>query len=89
MMFNLHSIRKSKSQDKCKAFDNIHHSNNAYGFGDFIIIFYKSLIAAQQNKGLNINLQAPATKVTAEYYLEKLYLQYNTPLFNCEKCLWT
>ena len=84
----IHRIRKKISQAKaeCRANDNIRQ--HAHNFGDFV--FYKSMsfrssflgnLVAEKNKELN----QKARKITAEYYLEVLLLQYNTLLFNCEK----
>ena len=42
---------------------------------------YLESIAEDKNKELNVK----ARKQAAEYYLEVLFLQYNTLLFNCEK----
>ena len=60
----------------------------SHNFGDFV--FYRSMnfrstyletLAEGKNKELNTK----ARKMAAEYYLEVLFLQYNTLLFNCEK----
>ena len=60
----------------------------SHNFGDFvfhrsmnIISTYLESISEQRNKELNTQ----ARKQAAEYYLEVLFLQYNTPLFNCDK----
>ena len=45
----------------------------------------KSIISDTINEGKNRELNSKARKEAAEYYLEVLFLQYNTLLFNCEK----
>ena len=84
----MYKLRKKieKAKAECIAFNNIRmYSHN---FGDFV--FYRSMnfrstyletLAEGKNKELNTK----ARKMAAEYYLEVLFLQYNTLLFNCEK----
>ena len=86
--FMMYKLRKRivKAKAECTAYDNIRlYSHN---FGDFVV--YKSMnfrssylesLTENKNKELNINARKQAT----EYYLEVLFLQYNTLLFNCEK----
>ena len=87
-IFMMYKLRKKieKAKAECIAFNNIRmYSHN---FGDFV--FYRSMnfrstyletLAEGKNKELNTK----ARKMAAEYYLEVLFLQYNTLLFNCEK----
>ena len=42
---------------------------------------YLETLAGEKNRELNNKVR----KLAAEYYLEVLFLQYNTLLFNCEK----
>ena len=84
----MYKLRKkiAKVKAECSAYDNIRI--NSHNFGDFV--FYRSMnfrstyletLAEGKNKELNTK----ARKLSAEYYLEVLFLQYNMLLFNCEK----
>ena len=60
----------------------------SHNLGDFVFLksmnfrsSYLENIADEKNKELN----SKARKQAAEYYLEVLYLQYNTLLINCER----
>ena len=82
MMYKLRK-RIAKAKSECTAFDNIRlYSHNC---GDFVFYNFRSSylekIAEDKNRELNVK----ARKQAAEYYLEVLFLQYNTLLFNCEK----
>ena len=84
----MYKLRKriTKAKAECTAYDNIRlYSHN---FGDFI--FYKSMnfrssylesLTEDKNRELNFK----ARKQAAQYYLEVLFVQYHTLLFNCEK----
>jgi len=87
-LYMMHSLRKKiqKAQAEATAFDNIRQYS--HNFGDFV--FYKAMnfrshyletIAEDKNKELNLKVRRQA----AEYFIEVLFLQYNTLLYNCEK----
>ena len=88
----MYKLRKriAKAKAECTAYDNIIlYSHN---FGDFV--FYKSMnfrssflesLAEEKNKEVNIK----ARKQAVDYYLEVLFRQYNTLLFNCEKSIFS
>ena len=87
-IFMMYKLRKriEKAKAECVAFNNIRM--NSHNFGDFV--FYRSMnfrstylenLAEGRNKVLNTK----AMKMAAEYYLEVLFMQYNTLLFNCER----
>ena len=85
MMWKLRK-KIAKAKAECTSFDNIRmYSHN---FGDFV--FYRSMnfrstYLETLAEGKNRELNTKARKLAAEYYLEVLFLQYNTLLFNCEK----
>ena len=61
------------------------YSNN---FGDFVFyrsINFRSTYLENLAEGRNKELNTKARKMAAEYYLEVLFMQYNTLLFNCER----
>ena len=73
-------------QAEIKAYNNV--KQYTHNFGDFI--FYKSKnfrssYLENLTKIRNDTLNAESRATAAEYYLEVLFLQYNTLLFNCEK----
>ena len=82
----MYKLRKKIAKAKAECTHNIRiYSHN---FGDFV--FYRSMNFRSSYlealaEGKNRELNSKARKVAAEYYLEVLFLQYNTLLFNCEK----
>jgi methyltransferase-like protein len=87
-LYMMHTLRKKiqKAQAEAMAFDNI--KQYSHNFGDFV--FYKSMnfrshyletIAEDKNKEMTLKVR----KQAAEYFIECLFLQYNTRLYNCEK----
>ena len=87
-LFMMYKLRKriEKTKAECTSFNNIRmYSHN---FGDFV--FYRSMnfrstYLENLADGKNRELNTKARKLAAEYYLEVLFLQYNTLLFNCKK----
>ena len=89
-IFMMYKLRKkiAKAKAECTSFNNIRmYSHN---FGDFV--FYRSMNFRSSYlealaEGKNRELNSKARKEAAEYYLEVLFLQYNTLLFNCDKSI--
>ena len=87
-IFMMYKLREkiAKTKAVCTSFNNI--SMYSHNFGDFV--FYRSMnfrstYLETLAEGKNRELNTKARKLAAEYYLEVLFLQYNTLLFNCEK----
>ena len=86
-IYMMHILRRKiqKAQAEATAFDNI--KQYSHNFGDFVV--YKSMnfrshylesVAEDKNKELTLKVR----KQAAEYFIECLFLQYNTLLYNCE-----
>ena len=85
MMYQLRR-KIAKTQSEIKAYNSV--KTYSQNFGDFV--FYKSMnfrssylenLAKTKNDDLNEEAKVKAV----EYFLEVMFLQYNTLLFNCEK----
>ena len=84
----IYKLRKkiAKVKAECTSFNNIRMYSHI--FGDCVFyrsINFRSSYLETLAEGKNRELNTKARKMAAEYYLEVLFLQYNTLLFNCEK----